>query len=171
MIRSVNRVSKVLETINNNPGIQFRDLMEQTGMKNGVLSHYVNKIEKNGMVQVERGARQTRFFPLNVSDSERKITTALRKDTPREIILYLMSEGDTGAEFSAIPINIGKSPSTVSTYLSQLVEDEIISTRLDNKRKRYFVSDRKLVDGLIDMYHPGFMESAADSFADTFNSL
>ena len=171
MIRSVNRVSKVLETISNNPGIQFRDLMEQTGMKNGVLSHYVNKIEKNGMVQVERGARQTRFFPLNVSDSERKITTALRKDTPREIILYLMSEGDTGAEFSAIPINIGKSPSTVSTYLSQLVEDEIISTRLDNKRKRYFVSDRKLVDGLIDMYHPGFMESAADSFADTFNSL
>jgi len=171
MIRSVNRVSKVLETINNNPGIQFRDLMEQTGMKNGVLSHYVNKIEKNGMVQVERGARQTRFFPLNVSDSERKITTALRKDTPREIILYLMSEGDTGAEFSAIPINIRKSPSTVSTYLSQLVEDEIISTRLDNKRKRYFVSDRKLMDGLIDMYHPGFMESAVDSFADTFNSL
>src|SRR3989338_5663651 len=171
MIRSVNRVSKVLKTINNNPGIQFRDLMEQTGMKNGVLSHYVSKIEKNGMAQVERGARQTRFFPLNVSDSERKITTALRKDTPREIILYLMSEGDTGAEFSAIPINIGKSPSTVSTYLSQLVEDEIISTRLDNKRKKYFVSDRKSVDGLIDMYHPGFMESAADSFADTFNSL
>lgn len=171
MIRSVNRVFKVLETINSNPGIQFRDLMEQTGMKNGVLSHYVNKIEKNGMVQVERGARQTRFFPLNVPDSERKITTALRKDTPREIILYLMSEGDTGAEFSVIPINIGKSPSTVSTYLSQLVEDEIISTRLDNKRKRYFVSDRKLVDGLIDMYHPGFMESAVDSFADTFNSL
>ena len=47
MIRSVNRVSKVLETIHSNPGIQFRDLMEQTGMKNGVLSHYVNKIEKN----------------------------------------------------------------------------------------------------------------------------
>src|SRR3989338_2737038 len=171
MIRSVNRVSKVLETINNNPGIQFRDLMEQTGMKNGVLSHYVNKIEKNGMVQVERGPRQTRFFPLNVSYSERKITTALRKDTPRKIILYLMSEGNTGVEFSSIPDNIGKSPSTVSTYLSQLVDEEIISIRLDNKRKIYFVKDRKSVDGLIDMYHPEFVESAADSFADTINSL
>lgn len=171
MIRSVNRVSKVLETINNNPGIQFRDLMEQTGMKNGVLSHYVNKIEKSGMVQVERGSRQTRFFPLTISDSERKITTALRKETPRKIILYLMSEGDAGVEFSTIPCTIGKSPSTVSTYLSQLVEEEIISVRLDNKRKMYFVSDRKSVDGLIDMYHSGFVSSAADSFADTFNSL
>lgn len=171
MIRSVSRVSKVLETIHSNPGIQFRDLMEQTGMKNGVLSHYVNKIEKSGMVQVERGPRQTRFFPLDISDSERKITTALRKETPRKIILHLMSEGDIGAEFSSIPDRIGKSPSTVSTYLSQLVEEEIISTRLDNKRKMYFVNDRKSVDGLIDMYHSGFVSSAADSFADTFNSL
>ena len=171
MIRSANRESKILETINSNPGIQFRDLMEQTGMKNGVLSHYVNKIEKSGMVQVERGTRQTRFFPLNVSDAERKITTALRKETPKKIILYLMSEGDLGAEFSSIPDRIGKSPSTVSTYLSQLVEEEIISIRLDNKQKMYFVSDRKSVDGLIDMYHPGFVSSAADSFADTFSSL
>lgn len=171
MTRSVSRVTKVLEMINNNPGIQFRDLMEQTGMKNGVLSHYVNKIEKSGMIQVERGPRQTRFFPLNVSDSERKITTALRKETPRKIILYLMSEGNTGAEFSSIPYTIGKSPSTVSTYLTQLVEDEVISVRLDNKQKMYFVSDRNLVDGLVDMYHPGFVSSAADSFADTFNSL
>ena len=61
MIRSVNRVSKVLEMINSNPGIQFRDLMEQTGMKNGVLSHYVNKIEKSGMVQVERGQDRQDF--------------------------------------------------------------------------------------------------------------
>ena len=165
------RTIQLQQIIDQNPGIQFRDLMEQTGMKNGVLSHYVNKIEKSGMVQMERGPRQTRFFPLNVSDSERKITTALRKETPRKIILYLMSEGDMGAEFSSIPDTIGKSPSTVSTYLSQLVEEEIISTRLDNKRKMYFVSDRKSIDGLIDMYHPGFMESAVDSFADTINSL
>jgi len=47
--------------INSNPGIQFRDLMEQTGMKNGVLSHYVNKIEKSGMVQVERGQDRQDF--------------------------------------------------------------------------------------------------------------
>ncbi len=171
MIRSVNRISSVLEMINNNPGIQFRDLMEQTGMKNGVLSHYVNKIEKSGMIQVERGPRQTRFFPLNVSDSERKITSALRKETPRKIILYLMSEGDVGVEFSSIPDVIKRSPSTVSTYLSQLVDDKIISIRLDSKRKMYFVSDRKSIDGLIDMYHPGFVSSTADSFADTINSL
>lgn len=171
MIRSDNRLTKVLEVIHSNPGIQFRDLMKQTGMKNGVLSHYVNKIESSGMIHVERNPRQTKFFPLHIRDSDQKIISALRKETPKKIILHLMSEGDKGVEFSIIPIKIGKSPSTVSLYLSQLVDDEIISVRLENKRKKYFIKDRTSIDGLIDSYHPGFVSKAADSFADTFNSL
>lgn len=171
MIRSNNRLSQLLEIIHKNPGIQFRELMEQTGMKNGVLSHYVSKIEKNGMIHVERNPRQTRFFPLDVTSKEQKITVALRKETPKKIILFLMSEGNIGVEFSDIPIKIQKSPSTVSTYLSQLVDEEIISIRIENKRKIYFVNDREAVDRLIDMYNPGIISNATDSFADTFNSL
>lgn len=171
MIRIENRASQILEVIQKNPGIQFRDLMKHTGMKNGVLSHYINKIESSGMIQVERNPRQTKFFPLHLTDSDQKIVSALRKDTQRKIILHLMSEGDTGAEFSEIPNSIGRSPSTVSLYLSQLVDDQIVSIRLDNKRKKYFITDRKSVDGLIEKYNPGLVSRAADSFADTFNSL
>jgi len=171
MIRSINRVSKVLDTINNNPGIQFNDLMKQTGMKNGVLSHYVHKIESGGMVKIERSPRQTKFFPLHITKSDQKIISALRKETPKKIILYLMSEGDKGIKFSSIPSKIGKSPSTVSLYLSQLVDDEIIAIRLDNRQKTYFVKDRESVDELIDLYNPGSISNAVDSFADTFNSL
>ena len=171
MIRIENRASQILEAIQKNPGIQFRDLMKHTGMKNGVLSHYINKIESSGMIQVERNPRQTKFFPLHLTDSDQKIVSALRKDTQRKIILHLMSEGDTGAEFSEIPNSIGRSPSTVSLYLSQLVDDQIVSIRLDNKRKKYFITDRKSVDGLIEKYNPGLVSRAADSFADTFNSL
>ncbi|MCE9652193.1 MAG: winged helix-turn-helix transcriptional regulator [Nitrosarchaeum sp.] len=171
MIRSDNRISTILEIIHNNPGIQFRELMKQSGMKNGVLSHYVNKIESRGMVKIERNPKQTKFFPLNITNSDQKIISALRKETPKKIILYLMSEGNKGVEFSAIPDKIGKSQSTVSFYLSQLVEDEIISIQIDNRQKKYFVKDRKSVDGLIESYHPGIVSSAADSFADTFNSL
>lgn len=171
MIKTENRSSQILDAIQKNPGIQFRDLMKHTGMKNGVLSHYINKIENSGMIQVERNPRQTKFFPLHLTDSDQKIISALRKDTQRKIILHLMSEGDAGVEFSTIPNAIGRSPSTVSLYLSQLVDEQIVSIKLDNKRKKYFVSDRKTVDGLIDKYNPGMVSRAADSFADTFNSL
>lgn len=171
MIRSDDRLSQMMDVIQANPGIQFRELMKKTGMKNGVLSHYIKKVEKTGRVQVERNPRQTRFFPLNISDEEQKIATALRKETPRKIILFLMSEKYQGAEFSEIPEKIGKSPSTTSIYLSQLVDEEIVSIKTDNRRKFYIINNRMLIDQFIDLYCPGVIERAADSFADTFNSF
>lgn len=87
---SNNRNSQLLEIIEKNPGIKFRELMRATGMKNGVLSHYVSNLEKTGSVQVKREPRQTRFFPLHVSEEESKIIKALRRNTPREIIEALL---------------------------------------------------------------------------------
>lgn len=84
------RHSQLLELIEKNPGIQFRELMRASGMKNGVLSHYVSNLEKNGSIQVKREPRQTRFFPLQITEEESKIIKALRRNTPREIIEALL---------------------------------------------------------------------------------
>jgi DNA-binding HxlR family transcriptional regulator len=42
------------EIIEKNPGIQFREIMRSSGLKNGVLSHYLGKLEKNGIIKVTR---------------------------------------------------------------------------------------------------------------------
>ena len=34
------------EIIEKHPGIQFREIMRTSGLKNGVLSHYLGKLEK-----------------------------------------------------------------------------------------------------------------------------
>ena len=36
---------KLQELIDDNPGIQFREIMRSSGLKNGVLSHYLKKLE------------------------------------------------------------------------------------------------------------------------------
>jgi len=120
-----NRESQLLDTIQNNPGIQFREIMRHSGLKNGVLSHYLRKLEKNGLVKVERNPRQTIFYPVNITDEQAKIAKSLRRDTPRKIIYSLMLKD--GLEFGEIANKVSKSSSTVSLYLSQLV-DENIST-------------------------------------------
>ena len=61
MIRK-NRDSQITDLIEQNPGIQFREIMRSSGLKNGVLSHYLGKLEKNGIIKAERGPRQTRFY-------------------------------------------------------------------------------------------------------------
>ena len=115
------RDSQIQQIIEQNPGIQFREIMRSSGLKNGVLSHYLGKLEKNGIIKVNRGPRQVRFYPPQITEAESVVIKALRKQTPRDLLLALI-END-GLEFSELVKAVKKSPSTVSLYLSQLVED------------------------------------------------
>ena len=168
MIRS-DRNQKLIKTIEKNPGIKFREIMRNTGMKNGVLSHYLSKLERDGTIQVQRGIRQTRFYPLHFTEQESKIVKALRRQTPRDIILSLILHGDL--EFSQIVQHVSKSQSTVSLYLAELVNDRIVQIELSEKKRTYHIRDRLLVDKLIEDYHPSLLESATAGFEDIINSL
>lgn len=166
---SQTRNSELVRIIHKNPGIKFREIMRATGMKNGVLSHHLEKLEKNGSVQVHREPRQTRFYPLHVTELESKIIKALRRQTPREIISALIL--NENLEFSEIVKKISKAPSTVSFYLSQLVKDGVVQRQFIERKKTFKIQNKKLIDKLIEQYRPGILEKPTSSFEDIINSL
>jgi predicted transcriptional regulator len=168
MIRN-ERKSELVEIIKKNPGVKFREIMRFSGMKNGVLSHHLTKLEQDGIVQVKREPRQTRFFPLHISDNESKIIKALRRQTPKDIIEALILNEKLA--FKAIVKEANKSPSTVSLYLSQLVKDGIVIIQTINRKKMYMLADKQTIDKLIDEYHPRLIEKPTSGFEDIFNSL
>ena len=163
------RDSQIQQIIEENPGIQFREIMRSSGLKNGVLSHYLGKLEKNGIIKVNRGPRQVRFYPPQITEAESVVIKALRKQTPRDLLLALI-END-GLEFSELVKAVKKSPSTVSLYLSQLVEDELVETKYVQLKKRYHIKARDLIDKLIEDYRPSLLEKPTSGFEDIFNSF
>ena len=163
------RDSQLQQIIDQNPGIQFREIMRSSGLKNGVLSHYLGKLEKNGIIKVVRGPRQARFYPPRITEDESIVIKALRKETPRDLLLALVKED--GLEFSQLVKEVGKSPSTVSLYLSQIVEDGLVETRHVNLKKRYHIKARDLIDKLIEDYRPGLLEKPTSGFEDIINSF
>ena len=163
------RNSQILQIIEKNPGIQFREIMRSSGLKNGVLSHYLGKLEKNGIIKVIRGPRQARFYPPSITEDESTVIKALRKQTPRDLLLALIKED--GLEFSQLVKEVKKSPSTVSLYLSQLVEDGLVEIRLVSLKKRYHVKSRDLIDKLIEDYRPRLLEKPTSGFEDIINSF
>jgi len=160
---------QVQEIIEKNPGIQFREIMRSSGLKNGVLSHYLGKLEKNGIIKVIRGPRQTRFFPPKITEDESIVIKALRKQTPRDLLLALVRQD--GLEFSELVKEVGKSPSTVSLYLAQIVKDGLVEIKLENLKKRYYIKARDLIDQLIEDYRPSLLEKPTSGFEDIFNSF
>jgi len=157
------------EIIEKHPGIQFREIMRSSGLKNGVLSHYLGKLEKNGIIKVTRGPRQTRFYPPRITEDQSIVIKALRKQTPRDLLLALVKQD--GLEFGELVKEVGKSPSTVSLYLAQIVKDGLVEIKLDNLKKRYYIKARDLIDQLIEDYRPNILEKPTSGFEDIFNSF
>ena len=163
------RDSQIQQIIEKNPGIQFREIMRSSGLKNGVLSHYLGKLEKNGVIKATRGPRQIRFYPPQITEDESIVIKALRKQTPRDLILALIKKD--GLEFSQLVQEVKKSPSTVSLYLSQLVEDGLVEVKLIQLKKRYHIKARDVIDKLVEDYRPNSLEKPISGFEDIFNSF
>lgn len=160
---------QIQQIIEKNPGIQFREIMRSSGLKNGVLSHYLGKLEKNGVIKVIRGPRQSRFYTPQITKNESIAIKALRKQTPRDLLLALII--DDGLEFAQLVNKVGKSPSTVSLYLSQIVKDELVEIRFVNLKKRYHIKARDLIDKLIEDYRPSLLEKPTSGLEDIINSF
>ena len=163
------RNSQIQQIIEKTPGIQFREIMRSSGLKNGVLSHYLGKLEKSGVIKVTRGPRQSRFYPPQITEDESIVIKALRKQTPRDLLLALIKED--GLEFPQLVQEVKKAPSTVSLYLSQLVKDELVEIKFVQLKKRYHIKARDLVDKLIEDYRPSLLEKPTSGFEDIFNSF
>jgi len=163
------RDSQLQQIIEENPGIQFREIMRSSGLKNGVLSHYLGKLEKNGIIKVIRGPRQARFYPPRITEEESIAIKALRKQTPRDLLLALIKED--GLEFSKLVKEVGKSPSTVSLYLSQIVDDGLVETKLVQLKKRYYIKAKDLIDKLVEDYRPSSLDKPTSGFEDIINSF
>ena len=160
---------QIQQIIEENPGIQFREIMRSSGLKNGVLSHYLGKLEKNGIIKVIRGPRQSRFYPPRITEEESIAIKALRKQTPRDLLLALIKED--GLEFNQLVKEVKKSPSTVSLYLSQIVADGLVEIRLVMLKKRYHIKARDVIDKLIEDYRPSSLEKSTSGFEDIINSF
>ena len=165
----IDRSQKLQELIDDNPGIQFREIMRSSGLKNGVLSHYLKKLEDGGVIKVMRGPRQVRFYSPDITEEESTVITALRKETPRALLLALIKED--GLEFSQLVKEVKKSPSTVSLYLSQIVTDGLVEIKVIDLRKRYHIKVRELVDKLIEEHRPGSLDKPTSGFEDIINSF
>lgn len=164
----MNRSIEIINVIEKNPGIKFREIMRETGFKNGVLSHHTRKLEENGSIKIDRKSGETRFYPLYFTDEESNLITSLRRNTQRHILLSLLEKS---LSFNEIVKKVQKSPSTVSTFLGKLVDDDIVNSSIMELKKVYALKNPDMVHEIIEKYNPILLEQTAYNLADTFSNL
>ena len=162
------RAELIIQLVNENPGIRYYELMRETGLKNGVLSHYLSKIEQAGKIMIQRTPRVARLYPCGMQDEETTIIKNLHSYTSRQILLGLLEHD---MSFKEIVEWAKKSQGTVSIVLKNLTADEIVARKLCDDSIIFEIINKPLVGQLITKYKPKLIESTADNISDIFGSL
>lgn len=162
------RTQTILGLVSKNPGISFSDIMRETGLKNGVLSHHLSKIEESGKILVKRSPRVARIYPCGIEEREAQIIKNLRNPTIKKIIVSLLG---TKMTFKEITKRTNKSQGTVSVYLSDLTEQSIITRKLQGNELVFGLTDPDYVKSIISKHQTSLFERTADNISDIFSSI
>jgi predicted transcriptional regulator len=164
----MDRTEQIIQLINKSPGIRYSEIMRETGLKNGVLSHHLAKIEQSGRILVERTPRVMRVYPCGMQKEETVIIKNLRNKTARTIILSLL---DTDLSFKEIVSITKKSQGTVSLCLKSLSDDGIVERIVNTKGIVFTLPNKFLIGMLVDRQKPTFIENTANNISDIFSSI
>ena len=127
----------VIDLIKKIPGVSYNEIVRETGLSNGVISHYLIKLMESGEVEKE-GIKRGKYFLKNVPKKDRKMIMLLRNNTNNDIFKLLIknfknNKIDTQNEISK---KVSKSASTISVSLKDLQRNYIIERVIMNKSSK-----------------------------------
>ena len=131
------RRENVIDLIEKIPGVSYNEIVRETGLSNGVISHYLIKLMESGEVEKE-GIKRGKYFLKNVPKKDRKMIMLLRNNTNNDIFKLLIknfnnNKIDTQNEISK---KVNKSASTISVSLKDLQRNNIIERVIMNKSSK-----------------------------------
>jgi predicted transcriptional regulator len=127
----------ILEVIKKIPGISYNEIVRETKLSNGVISHYIIKLLENKEIEKE-GETRAKYFTRNIQKKDRVLITLLRNKTNNEIFRYLIKNSELKEDVTANQISkkVKKSGSTISVSLKILQKNNIVERVIMNKNAK-----------------------------------
>ena len=131
------RRQAVIDLIKKTPGVSYNEIVRETRLSNGVISHYLIKLMESGEVEKE-GIKRGKYFLKNIPKKDRKIITILRNKTNNDIFKLLLNnfDNDKISTQNEISKKVNKSASTISVSLKDLQRNNIIERVIMNKSSK-----------------------------------
>lgn len=160
---------KLMQYIDKNPGIRYRELLRLTSLANGVLTYHLKVLERSCLINVDRKKiRTTRYYTVNISREESDLIGYFRNDIVKQIIVFILEH--ELCTFDEIVERIKKSPSTMSWHLKRLKDAGIISVYY-GKYQLYKVTNREIVAEVLYKYKESFAARIIDNYTEMIDEL
>src|SRR3989304_5880210 len=86
---------RILQYIQNNPGCHLRQIRNELDLSMGSVQYHSYQLQKGGKItSMRQGLYKLHFQSGTFEDHEKVLLQVLNQETPREIILYIIEQGD-----------------------------------------------------------------------------
>jgi len=118
--------------IQKHPYLHFRELARKLQIPKTTLIYHLRYLEKNKFIISNKEGRYTRYcIENNIGNIEKKILNVFRRDTTRDVFLYIML--CVSASQIEISKELGKNPKTIEFHLKKLLDLDIIELAHEDK--------------------------------------
>lgn len=108
------------------PGAHFSKIRDDLQLGTGETQHHLRRLEVAGTIEHRTDSEYKRYYPTDrFSTFEQQALGYLRRETPRRMILVLLSDPETTA--SKIADRIEVSPAAISKYAADMESAGLLS--------------------------------------------
>lgn len=144
---------KVRDHVYENPGIHFNAIVEQLDVTPPKLQRIASEEEESDDLVVESFYGKTHFYPPEFDEWERRGIALARRETSRDILLYLLRNGDSNP--GTIADDLGIARSTVEWHVDRLIDAGLITKRREGRKTALSVSDPDRLKSILQTVEPG----------------
>jgi DNA-binding transcriptional ArsR family regulator len=109
------------------PGIHLRAIFRKLELSQGTIRYHIKYMKNRGLIIEKNEDGYIRFYVQNtIGEKEKTIINLLRKEVPRNIILYLLA--NTYSSQKELSKELEKDPKTINFHLKKLIKMEVVET-------------------------------------------
>ncbi|MFH0949142.1 MAG: winged helix-turn-helix transcriptional regulator [Candidatus Aenigmatarchaeota archaeon] len=159
---------QIYDCIKGSPGIHFREIQRRTNIATGSLDYHLHFLHKHGLLRIEKEGGFTRYYALTKTwgQEEKDAISLLSQKKARHILIYLIQKKRASALKISEALKI--SPSSLSWYLKQLTEKNIIKQTKRGRFRFYRVAEPKKIIGYLIAYKTSFLDEVVDRFIEAW---
>lgn len=145
------------------PGVHFSELVRELDVAAGQVQYHLQQLLSNGQVVETPLYGRTHYYLPEYDGWERRALVLLRRETAREILLYLLEHGPATPGDVTESLDIARS--TLEWHLEHLVEQELIHKRYDDRSRVVLtVAEAERTVQLLTRVVPSTSDRLADRF-------
>ena len=158
--------NRIAHQVRRNPGIHFNELTRTLNLAPGQVQYHLRKLERSDDVVEESLYGRTHYYTPDYGTWQRGALAVLRRETARDVLVYLMANGPSEPDAVADGVDIARS--TLEWHLDHLVEQDLVEKERDTRnRVTLVITHPEETARMLRLVEP----SIADRLVDRFTRL